>query len=77
MMITANMKNFVNANELSPIVTGERLTPDLRPIHTAKDWAVSNCVRYVLENGLAFVITLEDQQSTDYAPQWSTKQHWK
>lgn len=70
MLTTRRMQAFIDANKISKVVSGERRTPENRPIKNDRDMKDSDRIRYKLSNGDVFIITREDQSSVSYHPIW-------
>lgn len=69
--LTENMSKFIEANEVSPIISGDRLTSKGLEILTASDLDDSNQIRYTLKNGMEFIISASDALSAPtYSPKW-------
>lgn len=70
-MPTPNMASFIAHNANSPVIEGQRLTPDGRSVTNMEDMRASDRVLYRLENGQSFTITREDSRSApDFKPDW-------
>jgi hypothetical protein len=70
--MTKNMLSFIEKNQVSRVVFGERRTTEGKPVVNKQDLDNSDRVLYRLEDGSQFTLTRSDVNSApDFTPDWA------
>ena len=68
-----SINNFINKNQNTNVIFGERLTPDNQSIITREDYQQSDRVRYRFSDSTIMIILISDLTDAKYKPLWEIR----
>jgi hypothetical protein len=68
--MTKKMDEFKNHNAAHKIVSGERLTPERKPVRSGDDFKRSDRTKYVFDDGSSRTLKDADKDQ-NYNPAWA------